>query len=186
MKYTDIFERNKKNGKIKIQVALDVYDDYYHEWDNARYRKRDINPDLYNFIEECFEQIPLKEKIELEFDIAEDTPDSEREKTIKESYSNYFNSELLAQGEGLKSTWFTIAKSIIVAIVLLWGSSVASPLLPENTFTGILIEGMLIGGWVFAWEAIYISAFSLREEKREYKKLMRMKNATVVFTYQCS
>ena len=184
MKYTDIFEQNEANGNVIIDVALDNYDDYYHEWDHAKYRMRDIHPDLYNFLDECSEQIPLKEKLEIRFHIENEARAAEREKEINDSYLYYHNSTLLAQQEKIRSTRLSVIKSVIFGVVLLWASFFSSGILTvENLLIEIALEGMLIGGWVFIWEAIYMSAYSLREERGVYKRIDRLKKAELLFDY---
>ena len=184
MKYTDIFELNKTSGNVIIDVALDNYDDYYHEWDHAKYRMRDIHPDLYNFLDECSEQIPLKENLEIRFHIEDEPQNPEREKELKDSYLYYHNSTLLAQQEKIRATRLSVIKSVIFGVVLLWASFFSSEIITiENLLIEIALEGMLIGGWVFIWEAIYMSAYSLREERSEYKRINRLKMAELLFDY---
>ena len=184
MKYTDVFERSKENGKIIIDIALDDYNDYYHEWDSARNIKRDIHPELYTFLEECSDQIPLKEKLEIRFIIENDVPDPDKEEEIRISFSTFFKASILAQSQKLNSSRFTVIRSIILGVVCLCASFIGRPFLPDNLLSEIILEGTLIGGWVFIWEAIHMSAFSLRQEKIRYRKYSRMKAADLLFTFR--
>ncbi len=184
MKYTNFFERNSTNKRMVIEVALENYDDYYRAWDNASYRKRDIDPDLFAFICECSDMIPLKEKLEIRFTLGDQQRDETYEQQIITSYQNYTNAEHYIQKEKVRSKKISVSKDVIIGVILLWASFFFGKMLnAENLLIEILLEGFLIGGWVFLWEALYISSFSLRDEATKSRKLNRLTRAILQFSY---
>ena len=73
MKKSDNYEiqyrKNPDTGRIIIDIALDNYLEFFHEWDNSIFKKRDINPELAEFLDLCSEDIPLRKKLEIVFSI---------------------------------------------------------------------------------------------------------------------
>lgn len=54
-----LYRKNEETGRIIIDIALDDYLDFFHEWDNSTFKKRDIHTDLAEFLDLCSEDIPL-------------------------------------------------------------------------------------------------------------------------------
>ena len=61
--FRSMYDTNIAAGAFLIEVNLKHYIDFYHEWDNARFKKRDIHPELAEFLLECSEEIPGKESV---------------------------------------------------------------------------------------------------------------------------
>ena len=184
MKFTDVFERNSNTGAMKIEVALDKYNDFYHEWDNARNRIRDIHPELYSFIEECSDLIPLRNRLEINFNIACEHRNTQLEDEIRASFHNLYSLNHLVQKKQLLSVVRSIIMSAVFGIAFLWISFFfGGRLFSENLFLEIALEGFTIGGWVFIWEAIYISAFRFRAEVEIIKKIKRFLSTKLIFNY---
>ena len=59
-KYETIYRRNKSTGRVIIDIALDDYIEFFHEWDNSTIKKRDIHPELAEFLDLCSEDISLR------------------------------------------------------------------------------------------------------------------------------
>ncbi|NMB97020.1 MAG: hypothetical protein GYA02_10485 [Clostridiaceae bacterium] len=50
-KYEMLYRKNYDTGRVIIDIALDDYLKFFHEWDNSTFRKRDINAELEQFLE---------------------------------------------------------------------------------------------------------------------------------------
>lgn len=185
MKYYEVFERNNNTNNIIIDISLDDYMDFYHQWDNSKFKKRDINPELVEFFHDCSEQIPMKEGLEIRFHIINEKKDIKKEKEIIESYSNYYKSSIISVKNSIKDMYKVVAISVCLSVIALFLAKTGGNLLTEeNLFYSILLEGFDIGGWVFMWEAVYALGFSRIDEKKKYKELKRFLNATISFTYK--
>ena len=91
-KYETLYRKNNDTGRIIIDIALEDYLEFFHEWDNSVFRKRDIHPELAEFLDLCSEDIPLRKKIEIVFTMNTDEISIEKEEQIRISYKNYYNS----------------------------------------------------------------------------------------------
>lgn len=52
-----IYERNPENGNFIIEISLDNYAEIFNEWDHAPFKRKDINPELLNFLEDSIDDI---------------------------------------------------------------------------------------------------------------------------------
>ncbi|MDD2296456.1 MAG: hypothetical protein PHR10_08175, partial [Sphaerochaetaceae bacterium] len=76
-----LYRVNPETQRVIIDIAIDRYVDYFHEWDNAVFRKRDLHPELAEFLDLCSEEIPLRKALEINFCIKNRPLDVEKEKT---------------------------------------------------------------------------------------------------------
>jgi len=60
-----MYRINPKTHRVVIDIAIDRYLDYFHDWDNSVFRKRDLHPELTEFLDLCSEEIPLRKQLEL-------------------------------------------------------------------------------------------------------------------------
>lgn len=63
--YEKLYRRNELTKRMIIDISMDDYLSFFHEWDNSAFRRRDIHSELVSFLDFCSEDIPLKEKIEI-------------------------------------------------------------------------------------------------------------------------
>ena len=66
-KYESLYRKNPDSGRVIIDIALEDYLVFFHEWDNSALRKRDIHSELVEFLDLCSEDIPLRKKLEIVF-----------------------------------------------------------------------------------------------------------------------
>lgn len=70
-----IYDKNPVTGNYIIEVALDKYTDVFNDWDHASYKKRDMDPDLAYFLEDCADDIPSKHKFDICFYVPKEVKD---------------------------------------------------------------------------------------------------------------
>ena len=181
--YKNIYNQNKETNRIIIDIALDDYFDFYHEWDNVKFKKRDIHPEMANFLDTCVMQIPSKESLELKFHISNDSKDPKAESEIRESFHHYYSMEMFAIRKIVKNIYKIAAISILVSLAMLIFVYFAEEDLGEGLLAYTIINGFEIGGWVFMWEAFYGIGFERSEEKKKLKEYKRLLDADISFTY---
>lgn len=181
-KYETLYRRNDDTGRIIIDIALDDYIEFFHEWDNSVFKKRDMHPELAEFLDICSEDIPLREKLEIVFSINADK-NLEKEELIRTSYQNYYNS--IERSESRKARRF-IRNSVIllsISLILLTAYGLLINLEGSNIISIVLLESLLIGGWVFAWEAVHILFLDIIEPLHKRREAKRFLEAEISFKY---
>ncbi|NLK36137.1 MAG: hypothetical protein GX301_12020, partial [Gracilibacteraceae bacterium] len=86
-----IYKMNPETNAYIIEVSLIDYNEIFNGWDPSPIKKRDIDPELLHFLEECDSDIPLKFPLELTFYLPEDQYDREKEKLSRVGIKNYFD-----------------------------------------------------------------------------------------------
>ncbi len=183
MNYKDIYNRNPDTDRVIIDVALDDYFDFYHEWDKAKYNIRDVNPDLVNFLDACVRQIPSKESLEVRLHIEKGPTDSKNETKVRESFYHYYSMEIDEVKKNLRNIYKVAAISIAVSLLMLIFVYFAEGDMKEGLLSYTVINGFEIGGWVFMWEAFYGIGFERIGKKKKKNELKRLLSADISFVY---
>lgn len=182
-KYESLYRKNRNTGRVIIDIALEDYLEFFNEWDNSAFKKRDIHSELLQFLELCSEDIPLRKKLEFVFSLNSAEAIKEKEEQIRISFRNYFYS--IQRLEKRKTNRF-IRNSLVllfIALMLLTLYGFMSRYTPSNILTKVLLESLLIGGWVFAWEAVHLLFIDIIEPLRRRRELDRFLDAEINFQY---
>lgn len=178
---SQIYRKFEDTDRLMIEVALDNYEDIFNEWDPAPFKRRDIDPDLRTFFEECSEEISLKHAIAIVFFLPKGEIDMEKQVKCVEGLHNFFNfNKYLAEKEIVRSRKNAVKHSLIgvsfLAIAVLFEHQFETAVLFD-----ILGQGLFIGGWVFVWEALSAVAFKHSELMYSIREWDRFLDAPITF-----
>lgn len=179
-----IYEKNLDTGNFIIPVSLEKYNDIFNDWDSAPFKKRDIDPDLARFLEECADDIPAKYGIDIVFHVSNQQKDETREQMLVSIFRTYYTFYHMNQVKLLKNSYRSIAKYVITAFVFLSFVYMSRSIEKERVFLStILMEGVEIGAWVFLWEAIsfFFKKGEITDKIRKYK---RFSECSIFFKYE--
>ena len=166
-RYEALYRRNKDTGRIIIDIALDDYIEFFHEWDNSVFKKRDMHPELAEFLDICSEDIPLREKVEL----------------IRISYQNYYSYIERSESRKVRRFIRNSAVLLFISLLLLTAYGLFANHELNNIILKVLLESLLIGGWVFAWEAVHILFLDIIEPLHKRREAKRFLEAEISFKY---
>ncbi len=178
-----LYRKNNDTGRIIIDIALDDYLEFFHEWDNSTFKKRDIHSELAQFLDLCSEDIPLRKKLEIEFSLNTVDVSKEKEEFIHISYKNYYNS--LKRLEDRKTKRFVKSSTILllISLILLFTYGLLINKENDTILSRVLLESLLIGGWVFTWEAVHILFIDIIEPFSRRREIKRFLEAELRFKY---
>jgi hypothetical protein len=179
--YESLYRVNTLTNHVIIDIALDYYLEFFHEWDNATFKKRDMHPDLAEFLDICSSDIPLRRSLDIMFCLKDGAIDTEKEKLIAESYKNYFKSKERAEAKKLKRTLLFGSSLFVIAILLLLIYVVDKAQRQVGVLPALFLEGLLIGGWVFMWEALHMFFFESLEPFLRRREIKRFLKASLLF-----
>jgi hypothetical protein len=183
-KYETIYRRNKSTGRVIIDIALDDYIEFFHEWDNSTIKKRDIHPELAEFLELCSEDISLREKLEINFSLNTAGISKEKEELIRISYHNYYNSLKRLSNRKTKRFFKLSAVLLFISLSLLsLYTLLANRIQSKAIISNVFLESLLIGGWVFTWEAVHMLFLDIIEPFRRRREINRFLEAEITFKY---
>ncbi|ERJ13168.1 hypothetical protein [Haloplasma contractile] len=179
-----IYKENKDTGAFIIEVSLDDYNEVFNGWDPSPIKRRDLDPDLLTFIDQCAFDIPSKYSLELLFYMPRQQYNTKKEKLTRIGIKNNFKFTL----HFIRKELANYRKKILLYIILSFTFLISSYLTQKNVtldlITSTLLEGMFIGGWVFLWEAFSLFFFSSQETYVKLRRYTRLLDAPIVFNYE--
>lgn len=183
-KYETLYRKNNATGRVIIDIALEDYLEFFHEWDNSAFRKRDIHPELAEFLDLCSEDIPLRKKLEIVFSLNTDEISAEKEEQIRISYKNYYNSLKRLVNRKAERFFKVSAILLLTSIVLLSAYTLLREVTNHSIISDVLLESLLIGGWVFTWEAVHLLFLDIIEPFRRRCEIKRFLEAEITFIHK--
>ncbi|HNX15482.1 MAG TPA: hypothetical protein PK854_11425 [Oscillospiraceae bacterium] len=184
--YETLYRKNETNGRVIIDISLENYLEFFHEWDNAVFKKRDLNTGLTEFLNLCSEDIPLRKKLEIVFCVNTAEKQSEKEDQIRTSYRNYYISMNRLEQRKTKRLVRFSGVLLFTSIVLLTAYTILNNYTITKTVYKVLLESLLIGGWVFTWEAVHLFFLDIFIPFRRRREIMRLLDAEISFKYICA
>lgn len=179
-----VYEKNHETGNYVIEVSLDKYTDVFNDWDHSSYKKRDMDPDLSGFLDNCSEDIPLKYGIDICFYLPKMMQkDKKREEILITGVKTYYSFYIHAENKLLRESYQRILMYMVASFMFLTIGFALRTSVSDNIFYSTILEGLNIGGWVFLWEAISIFFFRRRKNLVEIKKYKRFLNSKIIFKY---
>jgi hypothetical protein len=176
--FDDVYKIDQSTNLHMIEVALDQYADIFNEWDPTPFKRRDLDPDLQHYLEECSNEIPFKYPVEICFII----PPGIRNKQLEEESCNGLKNSLISKRYFLSKEIKNInLRTLMFVAVGFLCLGVAKALTVGANLQSILLEGLAISGWVFLWEAISLFFFTNRELYHRYQTFKRLQAAPVIF-----
>lgn len=181
--YESVYRKNPENGKYIIDIALDSYNDFFHEWDNTSFRKRDMHPELAEFLDLCSEEIPLKDDMEIHFCVGKQERDERMEKLILQSYENYYGFFVRIKKKKIRSNFYSSIALAVIGLAFILANAILEQDLPHKIMYEVPLKGVYIGGYVFFWESLYNGYFGSKELITRKRELSRLGRAKLFFKY---
>jgi hypothetical protein len=156
-----------ENNLAYISVNVNSYEDIISKYSVVGYE--DLNQEFVDYIEENAEYIPLEYPIVLE--ITGTRFSKERQKTIIEAISDYYNMKLGETQEELSSnSRFSLLLLVLAVISVL--------LYLRVSMTQFFSTALELGIWFFVWtfaDVFWLERNEIKERKTDYAQLSSMK-----------
>ncbi len=178
-----LYQFDEKSGKFILDVQLEDYRDAYSEWDFSPFVNRDLDEDLMEYLLQCSFEIPLKNRVVIKFYILNQKVNESRENRSMTGIYNFFHYQIrklnFQRNEVLKQMLsFFILGSGLLMVGAYFGDHIEKSLI-----TGVLIEGLFIGGWVMLWEMFSAWIFDIKHIRHKKKHFQRLLEAEIQYRY---
>ncbi len=168
-------------NRFAIEIAVDDYNDIFNEWDPAPFSRRDLDPELQIFLEECSRDISLQHPLAIVFYMPKDEHNMEDENACIAGIRNYFAFKIHVFEKKRNEVMVGVLRNLSIGVAILCIAIVFEAQFSERVFLQVFREGLFIGGWVFIWEALATIGFKNRALKHTMKEYVRFFDAPVVF-----
>lgn len=178
-----LYDFDKASNAFIIKLSIKRYLNIFNNYDPYPIRKRDIDQNVINYLEDCSDDISFKSNIILEIKILEEKKDIDLEERTKKGLVNnflymyeYYKNE---NRKIINNSIFYIFTFLVLASFTFWFDS--SDLNINRVFIRTVLEGISIGSWVFLWEAIAGLLIKNKSSRKLIKTYNRFMNCKIVF-----
>jgi hypothetical protein len=181
-KILGFYRKKKKETLIDIEIAF--YREIYNSWDFSPELNRDLDDDLFEYLEECCREIPPKSPICIVLHLPEAIKNPQKELLNKKSFENYFSYRIKKLQFKKKKMYKNAVLYAAYGLIFISLATLMEHFIPESTVLSILEEGFFIGGWVLFWELFSMVFFHKGEVREMMNILRRLKNAPIEYEYK--
>lgn len=184
LKLSQIYSYIEEENCYLVQIALDSYDELFNGWDAAPARRRDLETDLLDFIEQVGNDLPMDVKVKLVFQLPEELKDEKKEEIAKDGIYHNFTMIRHFINKELSKNKRKIVAYLTFGIIFLSISYLFQTAFELKFPLSILVDGFFIGGWVMFWEAFSLFFFIGSELRHRRKRYLRYSNSKIEFQYK--
>ncbi|MDX9690896.1 MAG: hypothetical protein RBT45_00475 [Acholeplasmataceae bacterium] len=179
--YQNLYNRNPETKSMMIEVSLEDYSEIFNGWDASPIRRKDLEPELIDYLEQSGTEIPLDESVEICFYLPPTQKDLEKEQKSIVAIKNNFRVVVFFINKRLKRGYRQMATFIVLSLLFITSAYIIRGQEPLPLLTSIMREGLFIGGWVFLWEAFNLFFFTTHEERKRRKIFYRYLDSEIIF-----
>ena len=179
-----IYEQNPQNGNYIIELSLVNYADIFNEWDHAPMRRKDIDPDLLRFLDDSIDDIPMKHNIDICCYFSDQEQNEEREKQIASWFRTFYLFYIELEKKKIRRMVHKALICLVIAAVFFVLSYLGGLYVHNSMLLYILSDVVIIGGWVFLWEAITFLTFERSSIHQLIRNYRRLADADLSFRYK--
>lgn len=178
------YDINPENGNCIIKIDIHKYENIFNNLDDSPLFKKDIDPELRDFLYDCSYEIPQRHGLELCFKIKGSKRDEVREKLIISWFKAYCLYYMRSRRRALKRLYYQMIRYIIISFIFLFAGFSLDERAKKGVLLNVIIEGLIIGGWVFLWQTIAYFTVDRKDRDYEIKTLKRLYDAPLYFKYE--
>ncbi|MDX2239964.1 MAG: hypothetical protein NW224_04695 [Leptolyngbyaceae cyanobacterium bins.302] len=179
--FGEIYRIDQDTDRYMIEIALDRYADIFSTWDPAPFKRRAMDPDLELYLEGSSDEISSRYPIELYFTLPAGSRNAAIEDETRYGLRNVFIFKIYLIKKELGKTNALILRYVLLGFIFLWIGTVSFKHPSDNVWLSLVADALIIGGWVFLWEAVSLFFFTNRELYQRYRTYRRLQNAPVIF-----
>jgi hypothetical protein len=179
----EIYPYNPQTRTFTIQARVKLYDEFFNPMDPSPAPGRDLSPELVDYLNQCSDEILNKYQIEILLQVQNEARNVEREQECLKSLLTFYQHETFVTKNQIRRK-----RGLALRYILVSFSCLAAYILSEQWnltafLWSLLHEAVLIGGWLFMWEAVTLNFIEMDVHYEEIKKYQRLVFAKLGFTY---
>ena len=177
----DIYPYDPRSRTFTIPTRLETCQDFFNPLDPSPAPARDLSPDLVEYLNQCSDEIPENHPLVISVEIRAEEPTAHQVDECLRSLGTFYKHEILVirshiRHQRARALRYLLVSCLCLALYLL-SEQVDLILFPWS----LLREAILIGGWVFMWEAVTLNFIEMDGLLREIRKYQRLLNARLDF-----
>ena len=179
--FDEIYKIDESTNLYMVEVGLNDYSDIFNAWDPAPFKRRELDPDLEFYLKGSSEEVPEKYPIELCFTMPPGNRNEHMEDDVRQGLANSFTFKRYLLRKKIQKTNTQMLLCVFLGLGFLWLGAILTNRIEGKLVLSLLVDALLIGGWVFLWEAVSLFFFTNRDLYHQYNVNKRLQNAPVIF-----
>ena len=166
-----------------IEIKIKKINQLFNSFDPSPFLEKDLDDDALEYIVSSVSEHPIKVKQKIVICLPKNHRPKISEVEIRRAIHNFFEyKKILAEKDiklKLKEGQFSLIIGTVFLIICLlireWFTAAAS--MSQSVWTYVIVEGLLIGGWVAMWKPISDILYEwwpIYKEKSIYHKISQM------------
>jgi hypothetical protein len=177
----NLYRVDQETQAYMIEVSLDDYSELFNGWDASPLRRKDLEPELMDYLEEAGSEIPMSESVELCFYMPKEKRDLEKEDRSVTTIQNNFKVVMQVIQKKIKRNYRRLLVYVTLSLIFLTAAYLLRNVTHLSLLSNIMIEGFFIGGWFLLWEAFSLFFFDTHEYKIRQKLFQRFLDSKIYF-----
>ena len=179
----EIYPFDPQTQAYTIPVRLSRYSDLFNPMDPSPVPARDLSLKLADYLEQCSAEIPLKFPLTIALQIQHDARDPLSEEECRGSLRSFYQHAIFLTRAQISRKRRKALNYFLISIACLALYIFSGTLNLAGFLWNLLHEAILIGGWVFMWEAVTVNFIEMDEPSQAVQKFQRLIQAQVLFDY---
>lgn len=180
--YKHIYRYDKETQAYMLDMAINNFYEIFHDWDGSTIRKKDLDPDMVDYMIEAVTELPRKAKIGIVFNIRQHNHNKYLEEVAVIALQNYFRFLIFVNQKKTRRLIKTAVLYLTFGFTFIFCANQLQGFL-QTISSSVFSEGLFIGGWVFVWESISILFFKTRSIRNESKRFEKIRHSEVYYEY---
>jgi len=163
-----------------IEVRVRQVNQLFNTIDPSPFHERDLDPAAEAFIEDWAKEFPRSRRLALLVHVDGESPDAHDGALLRRAVQQFFGRKAQFTRRRLRDLFRRGRGSLLIALVFLSALGMLANALRgviHGAIGGILLEGLLIGGWVAMWRPLEIFLYDwwpIRAQARLFDRLAAM------------
>lgn len=168
---------------VYIDIKLNYYREVFNEWDFSPDINRDLDDDLFEYLENCVMEISPGRHLHIALHMPLAIANEDRENGCTQGMRNYFTYQIRREKNRMRRTWKNALYYALFGVLFLFIASDLNTRWAHEKGYRFIVEGFFIGGWVLFWELFSILFFQVRDHLDSLRRLRRLRDAGIVYIY---
>lgn len=179
--HLSLYSFNPQTRAYVIEISLDDYSELFNGWDASPLKRKELEPELMDYLEEAALEIPLREPAEICFHLPGKLRDPEKEAKSSTAILQNMRVQLLLTERKLGEIYRKALTYAVISLLLLTVAYAVPAPASLHLFTKIITEGVFIGGWWFLYEAFSMLFFVGHDVRRRRSVFLRYLESPIYF-----
>ena len=175
-----------ETGTYTIPMSIERYADFFTDLDPSPFPKRDLASDLITYLKQCSDEIPVSSAVLLEILIRTNPHNPQSEQECTAGLRSFYHHEMFVEGSEIRRKRWSAFRYLLVSLLSLSAYIATEKFSAHGFLLDLGREALLIGGWLFMWEAVTVNFIEMDKHYQAIKKFKRLIQAKINFIYPSS